>query len=193
MVLLFLFAANVGGVFLVLGFGCIFALIVAVFEFLWNVKKVAVEEKVSWVNEVLSVCSIKSDIKLGSAFRCSIGLSDMCIMKLQFMTVGKASIILSFQFQLTPWEALKAELLFAINISIVTKPVHSRLTESESPKSTSRSQKSRSRFGSEARSSLKEKSEHSVNLNLETNGFGSRSLSGLNRIGNFFGKKNSDE
>lgn len=39
-------AANVGGVFLVLGFGCLFALIVAIIEFLWNVKKVAVEEKV---------------------------------------------------------------------------------------------------------------------------------------------------
>lgn len=38
--------ANVGGVFLVLGFGCLFALIVAIIEFLWNVKKVAVEERV---------------------------------------------------------------------------------------------------------------------------------------------------
>lgn len=38
--------ANVGGVFLVLGFGCLFALIVAIIEFLWNVKKIAVEEKV---------------------------------------------------------------------------------------------------------------------------------------------------
>lgn len=43
-----LFTANVGGVFLVLGFGCLFALIVAIIEFLWNVKKVAVDEKVSW-------------------------------------------------------------------------------------------------------------------------------------------------
>lgn len=42
----FLITANVGGVFLVLGFGCLFALIVAAAEFLWNVKKVAVEEKV---------------------------------------------------------------------------------------------------------------------------------------------------
>jgi hypothetical protein len=40
-------ADNVGGVFVVLGFGCLFALIVAVLEFLWNVKKVAVEQKVS--------------------------------------------------------------------------------------------------------------------------------------------------
>lgn len=83
------------------------------------------------------------------------------------------------------------ELLFAVNISIVTKPVHNRLSESESPKSV-RSQKSRSRFGSETRSSAKEKSERSVNFNNGANGFGSRSLTGLNRIGNFFGKKNSD-
>lgn len=39
-------ADAVGGVFVVLGFGCLFALIVAVLEFLWNVKKVAVEQKV---------------------------------------------------------------------------------------------------------------------------------------------------
>lgn len=42
-----LLTANVGGVFLVLGFGCLFALIVALIEFLWNVKKVAVDERVS--------------------------------------------------------------------------------------------------------------------------------------------------
>jgi hypothetical protein len=44
---MYYFPANVGGVFLVLGFGCLFALIVAIIEFLWNVKKIAVEEKVS--------------------------------------------------------------------------------------------------------------------------------------------------
>lgn len=37
---------NVGGVFLVLGFGILFALVVAILEFMWNVKKVAVEQKV---------------------------------------------------------------------------------------------------------------------------------------------------
>lgn len=93
---------------------------------------------------------------------------------------------------MTLWEALKAELLFAVNISIVTKPVHNRLSESESPKSTSRSQKSRSRIGSIAQISVKEKSERSVNLNPGTNGFTTRSLSGLSRIGHFFGKKTSD-
>lgn len=94
-------------------------------------------------------------------------------------------------FQLTPWEALKAEMLFAVNISIVTKPVHNRLSESEgSPKS--RSQKSRSRVGSVAQGSVKEKSDRSVNLNNETSAFSPRSLSGFSRIGKFFGKKDSD-
>lgn len=37
---------NVGGVFLVLAGGCIVALIVATIEFLWNVEKIAIEEKV---------------------------------------------------------------------------------------------------------------------------------------------------
>lgn len=92
--------------------------------------------------------------------------------------------------QLTPWDALKTELLFAINIWITTKPVNNRQSESESPKSTSRSQKS-SRYGSEVHSS-KEKSVHSVNLNNEkVNGFTSRSLSHLNRIGRFFIRKNN--
>jgi uncharacterized membrane protein YqhA len=37
--------ANVGGVFLVLVAGCFVAFIVACFEFLWNVEKIAIEEK----------------------------------------------------------------------------------------------------------------------------------------------------
>lgn len=40
--------ANVGGVFLVLLIGCCGSFIIAVFEFLWNVRKVAVKEKVSF-------------------------------------------------------------------------------------------------------------------------------------------------
>ncbi|KAL6428824.1 hypothetical protein ACFW04_007993 [Cataglyphis niger] len=39
--------ANVGGVFLVLGVGCVASLIVAIFEFLWNIRKVAVREKIT--------------------------------------------------------------------------------------------------------------------------------------------------
>ncbi|XP_066583370.1 glutamate receptor ionotropic, kainate 2-like [Prorops nasuta] len=61
--------ANVGGVFLVLMCGVGFSCLVGIFEFLWNVRKVAVEEKI------------------------------------------------------TPWEALIAELKFAINLSAETKPV----------------------------------------------------------------------
>lgn len=37
---------NVGGVFVVLGFGCFFAFFIGIAEFLWNVRQVAVEEKV---------------------------------------------------------------------------------------------------------------------------------------------------
>ncbi|XP_017787965.1 PREDICTED: glutamate receptor ionotropic, kainate 2-like isoform X2 [Habropoda laboriosa] len=61
--------ANVGGVFLVLLIGCCGSFVIAVCEFLWNVRKVAVKEKV------------------------------------------------------TPWEALVAELKFAVNIWAETKPV----------------------------------------------------------------------
>lgn len=38
--------ANVGGVFLVLMLGCGASLIIAIFEFLWNIREVAVREKV---------------------------------------------------------------------------------------------------------------------------------------------------
>ncbi|XP_003706416.2 glutamate receptor ionotropic, kainate 2 isoform X2 [Megachile rotundata] len=61
--------ANVGGVFLVLLIGCCGSIFIAICEFLWNVRKVAVNEKV------------------------------------------------------TPWEALVAELRFAVNIWAETKPV----------------------------------------------------------------------
>ncbi|XP_043256506.1 glutamate receptor ionotropic, kainate 2-like [Colletes gigas] len=61
--------ANVGGVFLVLLFGCCGSFVIAICEFLWNIRSVAVNEKV------------------------------------------------------TPWEALVAELKFAVNIWAETKPV----------------------------------------------------------------------
>lgn len=38
--------AHVGGVFLVLLLGCMGSLLIAICEFIWNVRKVAVEEKV---------------------------------------------------------------------------------------------------------------------------------------------------
>jgi len=38
---------NVGGVFVVLALGCFFGFIMAVLEFLWNIRKIAVEEHVS--------------------------------------------------------------------------------------------------------------------------------------------------
>lgn len=41
--------AHVGGVFLVLLGGCLISLLVAITEFLWNIKKVAVEEKVNFI------------------------------------------------------------------------------------------------------------------------------------------------
>lgn len=38
--------ANVGGVFVVLALGCAFGFIMAVLEFVWNIRKIAVEEEV---------------------------------------------------------------------------------------------------------------------------------------------------
>lgn len=38
---------NVGGVFIMLAGGCFIAFIIALMEFLWNVEKIAIEEKVN--------------------------------------------------------------------------------------------------------------------------------------------------
>lgn len=41
---------NVGGVFLVLGIGLLTAILIGICEFLWNIKAVAIEEKVFLIN-----------------------------------------------------------------------------------------------------------------------------------------------
>jgi ionotropic glutamate receptor len=38
--------SHVGGVFLVLMLGCVISTLIAIVEFLWNIRKVAVQEKV---------------------------------------------------------------------------------------------------------------------------------------------------
>lgn len=55
--------ANVGGVFLVLLIGCCGSFIIAVFEFLWNVRKVAVKEKVS-PSSLFLFCTVISPLDL---------------------------------------------------------------------------------------------------------------------------------
>lgn len=124
--------ANVGGVFVVLLFGCMFALIVAICEFMWNVKKVAVEEKI------------------------------------------------------TPFEALKSELFFALNLSITTKPVHKQSSEEGSPERSLKSQSPPvSHNGSE-----QEPEARSIMENGQTNGKNNgAALSTFSKIGNLFCRK----
>lgn len=62
--------ANVGGVFFILLFGCLAAILLGIVEFLWNIKAIAIDQKI------------------------------------------------------TPWEALRAEVLFAMDLRITTKPVN---------------------------------------------------------------------
>lgn len=38
--------ANVGGVFLVLGAGCLLATFVGILDFLWSIRRIAIDEKV---------------------------------------------------------------------------------------------------------------------------------------------------
>lgn len=61
---------NVGGVFVVLILGCGSALILGVVEFLWNVKDLAIEEKVGDITNngslIINLCKIVLDFTLGS-------------------------------------------------------------------------------------------------------------------------------
>lgn len=49
---------NVGGVFLVLFAGFGVAIVVGILEFIWNVKKVSIDEKVVLINVLRSDCSL---------------------------------------------------------------------------------------------------------------------------------------
>ncbi|XP_050099710.1 glutamate receptor ionotropic, kainate 2-like isoform X2 [Anopheles aquasalis] len=114
---------NVGGVFVVLAIGCSCAFIIGILEFLWNVRKVAVEERI------------------------------------------------------TPWDALKAELKFALNISVTSKPVHNTLSESTASGKSSLRSKSESRRESEVAGRAN---------NVRTGA----SLMNLDKLGLGFGSKN---
>ncbi|XP_032663311.1 glutamate receptor ionotropic, kainate 2-like [Odontomachus brunneus] len=103
---------NVGGVFLVLMCGCGASLIIAICEFLWNIRKVAVREKI------------------------------------------------------TPWEALVAELKFAVNVWAVTKPVKIGKTNSSASSvegGLGRGSTARSIVGSFLRLDMLDKFDHSTN------------------------------
>jgi glutamate receptor, ionotropic, invertebrate len=55
---------NVGGVFLVLGIGVFCAYIIVVFEFLWNIRTVAVEEKVTFWEAFWAELKFVLDIRI---------------------------------------------------------------------------------------------------------------------------------
>ena len=88
--------ANVGGVFLVLLFGTVGAIIMGIFEFIWNVKKVAVEEKVK--------------------------RSDFAFILITLIETKKLYIFL-LSPKITPGEAFVAEVKFLVKFWVQTKPV----------------------------------------------------------------------
>lgn len=45
---------NVGGVFIMLAGGCLIAFIISLMEFLWNVEKIAIEEKVNAADSLVT-------------------------------------------------------------------------------------------------------------------------------------------
>lgn len=60
---------NVGGVFVVLAGGCFVAFVIAVMEFLWNVEKIAIEEKANHSHSRHSIPNLSS--LLGNQFQIS--------------------------------------------------------------------------------------------------------------------------
>lgn len=129
--------SNFHEIFKVLGFGCLFAFVLAILEFLWNVKNVAIEEKV-------------------------------CLY--YFQDPNKSLI----PFQVTPMEALKSELKFALNLWITTKPVHKNLSEGSS----------RSRLHVDSETHSTKESLNSVKVDNENDKIGgkSKSLLNLNKV-----------
>ncbi|XP_068150954.1 glutamate receptor ionotropic, kainate 2 [Drosophila tropicalis] len=133
---------NVGGVFLVLGLGLFAAMVLGCTEFLWNVKSVAIEEKIS--------------LK----------------------------------------EALKSEVMFALQVWITTKPVHTSAGSSSSSSSSSaasnasskscKSHSNRSKCSSKSfglsMKSLKNSGEHDVEASVHDK---------LRKIGSMFSIKSS--
>jgi hypothetical protein len=80
---------------------------------------------------------------------------------------------------MTPMEALKAELKFALNISITSKPVQHNPSESTlSSRNSLRSGKSESRRNSES-------------ARLNNNAKSSSSLLNMNKIENYFNRNNN--
>lgn len=59
---------NVGGVFIVLIGGCALSFIVAILEFLWNVRKVAVDEKVWFSLYKMVILSIHAAIIIAATY-----------------------------------------------------------------------------------------------------------------------------
>nr|CAD7459249.1 unnamed protein product [Timema tahoe] len=106
--------ANVGGVFLVVVLGCVAAFLVSLLEFLWNCRKIAVEEKTE---------------EKTTSTNTAISSQEEVFMTLADIEEEKNMI--------TPWEAIVSEFKFAINLSLTTKPV--RKKKGDGSESSSRS------------------------------------------------------
>lgn len=123
---------NVGGVFLVLIYGCVAAFFIAIMEFLWNTRKVAIDNKVSDVVQTHLIFEIRR--KCATNAWAWIGV-DNC-------TINHDSIMnrVMCTFQISVKEAIKKEFMFAIRCSTSTKPVkHKSPTPGSSEHSRSHS------------------------------------------------------
>lgn len=142
---------NVGGVFVVLAGGCVVALIIASMDFLWNVEKIAIEEKAINLRPLL-----RNNFPLSTLFRSKFQISPWDAFKSEICFAFNVWIITK------PVRAKSSEIVEAV----------SRGSRKSTPP---RSLKSRSRYGSESRS-LKNKSTRSLNFDHDSN---SRSLLNL--------------
>lgn len=122
---------NVGGVFVVLICGCSAACLLGIIEFLWNIKAIAIEERVKLLQYYQFISS-------------------------KLLNVGN---------KITPWEALRSELLFALDIRLSTKPVHPSQGCSDGSSSKSSIQSSATRSMTSRTNKAKESSVYSMHSN----------------------------
>lgn len=124
---------NVGGVFVVLICGCSAACLLGIIEFLWNIKAIAIEERVLIILRVVKILSTK---------------------------------YFHFDPKITPWEALRSELLFALDIRLSTKPVHPSQSSSDGSSSKSSLESSATRSMTSRTNKAKEASVYSMHSNI---------------------------
>lgn len=157
-------------------------------------RKLGEETQLSWESMLLVVYSWFLDsvvsLLLLLPFSSFCGMWRMWPLRRRWeQNFSRHFLISLISFQITPMEALKSELKFALNFWIVTKPVHRNISENGNGSS-------RSRLHPESENHSLKESLNSIKVdndktNGSSNGLKSKSLLNLNKILDFGRQKHS--